>query len=719
MEIIEIFSIKFTIVQFVVIIISIAGIIIGTVVAILLKVVPRIIDRKRRINSFYRVVWKKSPKLKPEDIFGNDIYRFKGNIPYHYRNIDNVIKEKISHEQNILIVGKPLAGKTRAIFQNLKELKRYVLVPGGGAKLDEIIIPKLSCSKRKKVIVLDNLQNFLERDRPEKRETALGEFMFKLKKRNIQIIASCRSGFELDLLDHKIDTNTIIKSEENIINIPELEKDKARNIIKKEWNQSSLTELFDGTIGSLILPLKEMQDRFNNAIEPEKNILVALKMLYITGIYDEKGLFLTNRVKLLCSTENLNVPEENFQTYLDNLERKEFIKVESYEKINAKDVYLEKIVITKYKSDLDIFHDIIKIFQKDPEVLFIGGQRTYQIGLVNKKSATYLEISVNAYKKALKITALENSPLGYADIQNNLGNAYGALAGVKGKEENFLNAIEAFKEAVKVNTLKDHPFDYAMIKNNLGTVYGALAGIKSDNEVKKKNCINAIKAFEEALKVRTLEDHPLAHATTQHNLGTVYRILAEVEDKKENCLNAIKAFEEAMKIKTLKDYPLDHAMIMNNLGNVYSTLAKVEDKDRNCLRAIEVFTEALKIRTLKDRPLEYASTQNNLGVIYIILAEAKDNNKDIKENCINAIKAFGEALKVRTLEDYPFDFAIIHNNLATVYGTLAVVEDKKENCLNAVKLFKEALKVFTQKDFPFHYTNTQNNLKIIYKVLAE
>ena len=193
----------------------------------------------------------------------------------------------------------------------------------------------------------------------------------------------------------------------------------------------------------------------------------------------------------------------------------------------------------------------------------------------------------------MKITALKDSPLGYSDIQNNLGNAYGALAEVKGKEEYFFNAIEAFKEAVKVNTLKGHPFDYAMIKNNLGTVYGALAGIKSDNKVKKKNCINAIKAFEEALKVRTLEDRPLEYATTQHNLGTVYRVLAEVEDKKENCLNAIKAFEEAMKIKTLKDYPLDHAMIMNNLGNVYQKQSRYAD-----LRRIPLFRRRVHVGPL-------------------------------------------------------------------------------------------------------------------------
>ncbi|GAH38147.1 unnamed protein product, partial [marine sediment metagenome] len=238
---------------------------------------------------------------------------------------------------------------------------------------------------------------------------------------------------------------------------PELEKDKARNIIKKEWNQSSFTELFDGTIGSLILPLKEIQDRFNNAIEPERNILVALKMLYITGIYDEKGLFLTNRVKLLCSTENLNVPEGNFQTYLDNLERKEFIKVENYEKINAKDVYLEKIVITKYKSDLDIFHDIINIFQEDAEALFRCGSKAYSISLVVKERLKYIEISIKAYKEVLKINTLKNFPLKYATTKNNLGNAYKTLAEVKDKETNCLKAIEACEEALRVFTENIYP----------------------------------------------------------------------------------------------------------------------------------------------------------------------------------------------------------------------------------------------------------------------
>ena len=437
-------------------------------IGILAIIIP-IIYRNLRIKRPYRIIWKKSSKLKPKDIFGSDFYRFNKDIPYHYSEIDNIIKNKILNRQNILIVGKPLAGKTRAIYQNLKELEKvcYVLVPKDGARLDEIIIPKLRFSKGRKVIVLDNFQNFLERDRPDKKETAIREFIFKLSDKNIQIITSCRSGFELALLEHKIDISSIIKSTENIVKITELEEDEAKKIVKEEWNKFSFSEEFDGTIGSLILPLNEMKNRFNNANESEKNILVALKMLYITGIYSERGLFLTDRIKLLCSTGNLKVSEGNFKECLSSLETKEFIEIENYDEVRAKDVYLEKIVKSKYRDDFEIFADIMDTFKKDPEALFMCGIRAYDISLVDIKRPKYLGISITAFEEALRVYTLKDYPIDYAMTKNNLGNAYGTLAEVKDKEGNCSKAITAFKESLKVFTEIDYPVLNESVKRNM------------------------------------------------------------------------------------------------------------------------------------------------------------------------------------------------------------------------------------------------------------
>ncbi|MDP2924508.1 MAG: tetratricopeptide repeat protein, partial [Candidatus Omnitrophota bacterium] len=78
-------------------------------------------------------------------------------------------------------------------------------------------------------------------------------------------------------------------------------------------------------------------------------------------------------------------------------------------------------------------------------------------------------------------------------------------------------------------------------------------------------CKKAIKAYEEALKVRTLDRFPMQYATTQNNLGTAYRTLGEVEAKAENCKKAIKAYEEALKVFTKEEFPEIYLLVKSNL----------------------------------------------------------------------------------------------------------------------------------------------------------
>ena len=95
-----------------------------------------------------------------------------------------------------------------------------------------------------------------------------------------------------------------------------------------------------------------------------------------------------------------------------------------------------------------------------------------------------------------------------------------------------------------------------------------------------------------------------------------------MRDKEENSAKAIHAYEEALKIRTIDKYPLDYARTQNNLGNAYWNLGNVRDKEENLTKAIRAFEEALKIRTLEKYPIEYAATQNNLGNTYGTLAES-------------------------------------------------------------------------------------------------
>jgi hypothetical protein len=73
---------------------------------------------------------------------------------------------------------------------------------------------------------------------------------------------------------------------------------------------------------------------------------------------------------------------------------------------------------------------------------------------------------------------------------------------------------------------------------------------------------------------------------------------------------AVQAFEEGLKVVDLIDHPSEYAMLQNNLGNAlqYASSSHVIE---NNLRALEAYDEALKVRTRETTPLEYANTIAN------------------------------------------------------------------------------------------------------------
>ncbi|HVO44280.1 MAG TPA: hypothetical protein VMT34_16750, partial [Aggregatilineales bacterium] len=127
---------------------------------------------------------------------------------------------------------------------------------------------------------------------------------------------------------------------------------------------------------------------------------------------------------------------------------------------------------------------------------------------------------------------------------------------------NLHHAIAACTQALRFYTPRTAPLDYATTQDNLGSAYGDLAGV----EDRPENLRRAISAYDEALRFRTPEAAPLDCAGTQNNLGTTYGDLASVEDRAANLQRAIEAFSEALRFYTPKTAPLDYAGTQNNLG---------------------------------------------------------------------------------------------------------------------------------------------------------
>lgn len=681
--------------------------IVSLLLLILIPLTGYIYNRNRKLKSYFEVMWKKSSSLQPEEVLGLRGKSKHGFLEYYYeRENDKIIRDRISSNKNVLILGNPLAGKSRAVYQALRSSDRDVLIPRlVDINPESFQIPFHLKFWRRKVVFFDDIDKFTDVQNFNYLIQAI------LKEKDITIIATCRCGPEYAKLSGKMESQLsfIFVDPVEIAKISGEEADEIPKTIGGEMPSE-----FDGNIGSIFIKLDTMRERFRGCDGIEKGILRSIRRLYYAGIYDEREVFSIERIKRVCEkVEEIDLKNYEWKTAINNLKDLGFIEVPDAEKrLQAEEAYLQYVVGNGFDL-IDNLKFTKSFFSGDPEALFNIGSRACNLGLVYIEKRTYLWIAIEAYKEA--INHLNRVPIQYAAAQNNLGSAYCILADVEDKTENCKRAIEAYKEALKVRTLDKFPIDYAATENNMGNAYSTLAEVEDMAE----NCKRAIEAYQEALKVRTLEQFPIEYAATQNNMGNAYCQLADVEDKYKNTMKAIEACQEALKVRTLDKFPIDYAATQNNMGNAYRRLAEVsiktDSKAENCKRAIKAHIEALKVRTRDRYPMDYAMTQNNLGVDYQRLARVERQ----AENCKMAIKACQEALEVYAIDRFPMDYAMTQNSLGNAYKTLAEVEHRGENCKLAIKAYQEALKVYTKQIFPEINRGVAKNLKNILEFCKE
>jgi tetratricopeptide (TPR) repeat protein len=653
---------------------------------------------KRKYRHYFRVVRKKSSRLKPVEIMDLRPY----HQYYHYRPEDDTIRKGFRDRRNVLILGPPLSGKTRAAFEAIKSLAQPCLVSIPkcvNINLENFRFPKGVWFDRKYGIVfLDDFHRLVDHQN-------FDHLLRTALEKRVVVVATCRSGIECDktkkkLLERGIDLESIFADHTiELKKLPEQEGRAVAQQVGKDWG----TVQFDGTVGSVFLPLAEMKQRFKDCTEEQKTILRVLSTMYGFGLYEENRVFPLQWVKLFALYRGLKGAEYEWDGWLEELETKEFVTLRKGD-LQVEEAYLE-FVVTPIGDilDLEFLEKMIDIFAAEPDALFKLGNRVFDVGEISLEKAAYMKMAILAYKKSIEHRSAVRDSTQYAGILNNIGNAFRALAEVEEKTENCRLAIDAYQEALKIHTLDRYPADYAKLQNNLGAGYVTLAEV----EEKEKNSKLAIGAYREALRVCSLDRFPRQYAAIQNNLGNSYQTLAEVEGKAENCQLAIMAFQEALQVYRLDQFPIQHAMTQNNLGTGFVTLAEVEKKAENCRQSIRAFREALQVYTVGRFPMQYAMTQNNLGAGYVTLAGAEET----VENCRLAIEACREALKVYTRDRFPIQYAMTQNTIGNICRTLAGVEEKAENCRKAVDAYMEALQVYTKEQFPEAHSQILANLK--------
>jgi tetratricopeptide (TPR) repeat protein len=143
-------------------------------------------------------------------------------------------------------------------------------------------------------------------------------------------------------------------------------------------------------------------------------------------------------------------------------------------------------------------------------------------------------------------------------------------------------------------------------------------------------------------------------------------------------------------------------MTQMNLGSAYSDRIRGERAD-NLETAIACYQEALKVRTFEAFPYDWAMTQMNLGNAY-----SDRIRGERAENLESAIACYQEALKVYNFTAFPQDWAWTQGALAYALMDKALLIDNLQDLDQAINLYRQSLQVAVPGTV--YFINFQYNL---------
>ncbi|MGK7887535.1 MAG: CHAT domain-containing protein [Crocosphaera sp.] len=236
-------------------------------------------------------------------------------------------------------------------------------------------------------------------------------------------------------------------------------------------------------------------------------------------------------------------------------------------------------------------------FQQALQVLTQNNQSYYWGIIHNNLSAAYqnrvkgnlsvnLDYALVCCQNALQIFTIQNHPYEWAETQYNLGSIYQNQI-IEDQPENLEKALKAYKNALQVFTYQDFPYQWAECQYSLALVYLNRRGDKLENLNQALNCCH------QALRIYTPKNLVYDWADIQQTIGNIY---SQVTHDTESIQHAIKAYQYALRIFTIEKFPRKCYQNTTNLGNLYYSVGNWKYATETYQNAIEV-VETIRLET--------------------------------------------------------------------------------------------------------------------------
>jgi tetratricopeptide (TPR) repeat protein len=249
------------------------------------------------------------------------------------------------------------------------------------------------------------------------------------------------------------------------------------------------------------------------------------------------------------------------------------------------------------------------------------------------------------------------------------------------------------------------------------------------------NGISPLEGLKARIERLRSENAPLSILAGAYlNLGRYYRNRIEQGDLAQDILRGgIEAYEQVLEWLCFSEVSPEEigdvawSDILNDLGTLYwmaSRSPNALDSPTETLhehstaylqQAVQAYLLGLKKISETDKPRSYAMLQNNLGTVYSDLAHYTDTLNNLQK----AIVAYKAALNHRRPDTDPLKFAATQNNLGTAYWHLAQHNNPVENLQQAITAYNQALRYYRPDQEPVSYAMIQNNLGTAYWNLSQ
>jgi len=204
-----------------------------------------------------------------------------------------------------------------------------------------------------------------------------------------------------------------------------------------------------------------------------------------------------------------------------------------------------------------------------------------------------IEYSAIEYKKVVSLKP------DYHEAYNSWGIALSCLAGLKGNESLYEQAIQKFQKAVEIKP------DHDMAYNNWGLALSDLAKLKGDESLYEQ----AIQKYQKAVEIK-----PDLHQA-YGNWGNAFSNLAELKGDESLYEQAIQKFQKAVEMKPYSPYLY---VYFNNWGIALSDLAKLKGDESLYEQAIEKYQEVVEFNS------QYWGTYFKMACAYALMKRSRE-----------------------------------------------------------------------------------------------